>query len=244
MRVLFLLFTLNSLLLVACKKEDNTPKMPPQELPKVENFTFSNPTDITHNFYGPGVGQTFVYQGGEVGQAPEEEIRIERRSSTKMVMGITCIIHHDVVYLNNIIIEDTDDWLAQDDDGNLWYLGEFVKNYKDNGTFQDNDGSWEAGVDGALPGFWLPVNPTVGQKYYQEWLQDEAEDYATILATDASVTIGLGTYENCLKTEDINPFESGVTEHKYYAPGIGFILEEKYEDGELVEKVELVEIIE
>lgn len=232
------------LTVVGCSKDENINTTPPDALPDINAATFSEPTNITIPYYGPAANQTYIYVAGEVGKAPEEEVRINRKVATKVVMGIECIIHRDIVYLNGIVIEDTDDWLAQDDDGNLWYLGEFVINNKDNGQFANNDGSWEAGVDGALPGYWFPGNPTVGQFYYQEWYAGEAEDYAEVVAVNETVTIGMGTYTDCIKTKDINPSEPDEYEFKYYAPGIGMIKEELYEDDVLTEIGELVEIIE
>jgi len=231
--------------LTGCKKDDSSGILSiPDEVPLLSESTFSNPTVITNPFYGPPANKTYIYAAGETGMPPNEAIRIERRVTTKLVLDITCIIHHDLVFTNdNTLIEDTDDWLAHDDAGNLWYMGEFVKNYDDNGDFLDNDGSWKAGVNDALPGYWLPGNPVVGMVYYQEYEVGEAEDQAKILEIDATVTIALGTYTACLVTEDINPFEPEIIELKYYAPGIGFIKEEKFEDGELVEYVELIEII-
>lgn len=216
----------------------------PAPLPDVTSAVFTNPTTITNQYYGPGLNQILIYEGGEVGLEPEEEIRIERLTDTYQVMGITTIVQKDVVSFDGIVIEDTDDWLAQDDAGNLWYLGEIARNYdEDSGTFLDNEGSWEAGVDGALPGYWLPVDPQAGDTYMQEYLEGEAEDYAIVEGYE-TVTIGLGTYQDCLVTKDINPFEEDVYELKFYAPGVGLIKEEKYEMDELVEVVELTEIIE
>jgi len=232
---------LSIMTLVSCHKDQPVPKGPPAPLPDI-NAAVSEPTTITNPYYGPGTNQIYVYVGGEVGVDPEEEIRIERRSQTKQVMGITCIIHHDVVLLDGVLIEDTDDWLAQDDQGNLWYMGEFVENFEDDGTFADNDGSWEAGVDGALPGYWLSANPQPGDRYMQEYWPGEAEDFAGVEGF-ATVNIALGQFTDCLITRDINPFEENVYELKYYAPGIGFIKEEKYENGQLTELVELIEII-
>ncbi len=235
------------LMLLSCNDDDDAPiieQQLPEDLPDIEEAVFTNSTTITNPYYGPPSGTTYIYTAGEVGEEPEEEIRIDRRTATKVVMGVTCIIQHDVVLLDGIIIEDTDDWLAQDDDGNIWYFGEAVLNYDEEGNFLDSDGAWEAGVDGALPGYWLPINPTVGQTYYQEFYEDEAEDQAEVISINETVTIGLGTYNNCLVTKDINPFENGVYELKYYAPGIGLILEEQYENEVLVEVGELVEIVE
>jgi hypothetical protein len=231
-------------LINACSTTDEAPfpDQPQAPIPDFNSAVFTNSTAITNQYYGPGANQVYVYEGGEVGLDPEEEIIIERRQQTREVNGITCIIHNDIVYLEGIVIEDTDDWLAQDDAGNLWYMGEFVENYHDDGSFADNEGSWEAGVDDALPGYWMAANPQPGESYMQEYLQGEAEDYAEVVGFE-SVTIVLGTYDNCLVTRDINPFEPDVYELKYYAPGIGFIKEEKFDDGELEEVVELVEII-
>ena len=235
--------------LLACSSDDSpvpvqppTPIITPAPLPDIGTATFSNPTGITNLYYGPAQGQVLIYEAGEVGEEPEEEIRIERLTDTYEVMGITAIIQNDVVTIDDIVIEDTDDWLAQDDDGNLWYLGELSRNYEDDGTFIDNEGSWEAGVDGALPGYWLPANTQAGSAYMQEYLEGEAEDYASVEGFE-TVTIELGTYEDCLVTKDINPFEPDVYELKFYAPGLGMIKEEKYESEELVELVVLVEII-
>lgn len=231
-------------ILLSCSNDEEGPAAIPDQVPDFEEAVFSAPTDIGNPFYGPDAGQIYVYEGGEAGMPPEEEIRIERRAETRTVMGIDCIIHHDIVFKDAILIEDTDDWLAEDDSGNLWYFGEAVKNYDDEGNFQDDEGSWEAGVDGAVPGYWFPANPEVGDTYYQEFLEGEAEDQAEVLEVGVTVTIAMGTYEDCIVTKDYTLLEPGVYEKKYYAPGIGFIKEEKFEDDALIETLELVEIIE
>jgi hypothetical protein len=239
-----LIYTFCWTTLLSCSSDDSPALMPPLDsLPDFDMATFSNPTTITNQYYGPKEGQILVYEGGEVGFEPEEEIRIERLMSTYQVMGISAVVQRDVVRLNGIVIEDTDDWLAQDDAGNLWYMGDVAKNYQEDGRVIDTEGSWEAGVDGALPGYWLPANPQAGDEYMQEYLKGEAEDYASVEGFE-TVTIDLGTYDNCLVTKDINPFEPDEYELKYYAPGLGLIKEDKFEDDELVEVVVLVEIIE
>ena len=220
----------------------------PDELPDIEEADFSDPTNITNPYYGPMEGYIYEYLGfeledGELPDEPTEVIYIERKLETKVILGITSIIQRDFVSEDGVIREDTDDWLAQDDDGNLWYMGELSNSYDEDGNFIGTQGSWEAGVDGALPGYWLPADPFVGQVYYQEWYEGEAEDYAEVIAINKTVETEMGVYENVLVTKDINPFEEGVYELKYYASGTGLILEEKYEDEELVEIVYLAGII-
>ena len=48
-------------------------------------------------------------------------------------------------------MEVTDDWYAQDAEGNIWYIGEDTAEYE-NGKVSSREGSFEAGVDGAEPG--------------------------------------------------------------------------------------------
>ncbi|TRO64366.1 hypothetical protein [Christiangramia sabulilitoris] len=218
------------------------------DLPDFESAVFSDPTNITNPYYGPDEGYIYEYEGyeiedGEFPDEPSEVIIVERRAENKNILGISTVIQRDYVAEDGVIIEDTDDWLAQDDEGNLWYMGELSLNYDDEGNFLDTEGSWETGVDGALPGYWLPGNPQVGQRYYQEFYEGEAEDWAEVIALNETVILDVGTFENVLVTKDINPFESGVYELKYYAPGTGFIKEEKFEDDELVEIVILTGII-
>ena len=65
----------------------------------------------------------------------------------------------------------------------------------------------------------------------------EAEDYGEVLALDQSVTVIAGTYTGCLQTLDATPMEPDTIEHKYYAPGVGVVLEVDTESGERLELV-------
>ena len=70
-------------------------------------------------------------------------------------------IVRDTAYEDGVPIEDTLDWFAQDADGNVWYLGENTAEFED-GELTSRGGSFEAGVDGALPGIIMPVVPGAG----------------------------------------------------------------------------------
>ncbi len=64
----------------------------------------------------------------------------------------------DTVRSGGEIVEDTFDWYAQDDAGAIWYLGEDTAEFE-GGEIVSRDGSFEAGVDGALPGIAVPADP-------------------------------------------------------------------------------------
>jgi hypothetical protein len=83
----------------------------------------------------------------------------------------------------------------------------------------------------------MKANPQVGDIYRQEFLLGEAEDAAEVLALGESVTVPFGTFNNCLKTADFTPLEPDVLEHKFYAPGMGLVLELDPESGDRVELI-------
>jgi hypothetical protein len=95
----------------------------------------------------------------------------------------------------------------------------------------NTEGSWEAGVKGAKPGMVMPAKPTIGQIFRQEYLVGEAEDQAQIVALDEQASVPAGTFTGCIKTQEWSRLEPGVLEHKYYAPGVGVVLEVMTEGG-------------
>jgi hypothetical protein len=73
----------------------------------------------------------------------------------------------------------------------------------------------------------MRAHPNGGDTYFQEFAPDVAQDMATVIGTDRTVSILFGTYANVLLTKEWTPLEPSSVEHKFYAPGIGLILEEK-----------------
>lgn len=103
-------------------------------------------------------------------------------NNTRRFMGVPCVEVHDTVRLDGQVIEDTLDWYAKHRDGTVWYFGEDTKEYE-NGKLVSTKGSWQAGVNGALPGIVMPAQPQVGERYRQEYYRGEAKDMAEVLST-------------------------------------------------------------
>jgi hypothetical protein len=157
--------------------------------------------------------------GGEV-----EHNVVEVTNDRRRVMGVSTIVVHDLVTSGGEMVEDTFDWYAQDRNGDVWYFGEAVRNFED-GRFANTNGSWEAGVDGALPGLIMVADPIVGRAYRQEFYKGKAEDLAEIVRTGDSRRVSFGSFDEVLVTHDWSPLEPLVIEEKYYAPGVGLIYE-------------------
>jgi len=129
----------------------------------------------------------------------------------------------DSVTRGDELVEDTFDWYAQDADGAIWYLGEDTAEYE-GGRVVSREGSFEAGVDGALPGIALPGDPQPGMSYRQEYLAGEAEDEGAVLGVSELVEVPYGAFDAALLTRDTTPLEQTVEELKFYATGVGPVL--------------------
>jgi hypothetical protein len=145
------------------------------------------------------------------------------RVTKKLANGVTARVVRDTVTEDGALVEDTVDWYAQDAEGNAWYMGEKTGEYE-NGRIATRAGSWEAGVDGALPGLIMPADPKPGMSYRQEYLEGEAEDNAQVLAVGERVQVPAGSFEDAVLTRDTNELEPDVLEYKLYAPGTGVVL--------------------
>jgi hypothetical protein len=151
---------------------------------------------------------------------------LEVTNRTKKVAdGIEARVIRDAATENGVPVEITDDWYAQDKDGNVWYFGEAVDNYE-NGKLVDHEGSWEAGVDGAQPGIAMPADPKPGMTYRQEYSKGVAEDQGVIVTVgEERVEVPFDFYnKGVLMTRDTTPLEPKVQELKFYAPHVGPIL--------------------
>lgn len=206
------------------------------EIP-VEDFTQS--TDLTNPYLGHQTHALYIYEGHTV--EGMKRIEVQRTSSIKEISDIPCVAVNDKVWCNGIMIEETNEWAAQDNDGNVWLMGEDVDNYNDRGEIINHHVSWEAGIDGARPGIMMPANPDIGKKYRQEYYFNKAEDEAEVVEVDITVDIPLGSFSNCIKIREWTELEPDVTEYKYYAPGIGLIKEENVTEGEEVVLVDIRE---
>lgn len=223
----FLFFSCS--ILLSCKKDPVTRMIDLTYQPDTSPAKFSNPTNITHPYYPLTDGKVYRYEG----QTSDgfEVVEERRLNVTRVVQGITCVVSNFKAYLDGNLIEEAEDWFAQDNEGNVWYFGEEVDNYNPDGTLKDHGGSWEAGIDGARAGIIMPANPTPGLTYREEYYFDEAEDEAEILAINLDITIPYGHFTNCIRTRNWTDLEPTVEEEKLYAPGIGLIKEINLKEG-------------
>lgn len=203
--------------------------------PPIDQASFSLPaaTFASPNPYFPlKPGNTWTYTGGG------ETNVVTVTNTTKVIDGVAMIVVHDVVNIGGQVHEETDDFYAQHVDGTVWYFGEISKSFDDEGDLFDVHGSFKAGIGDAHPGIIMKAAPAVGDFYRQEFALGTAEDAGEVLSTTGSATAPAASCAGtCVVIRDINPFDPGTDESKYYAPGIGQILETDTTTGERLQEL-------
>lgn len=199
----------------------------PTSLPQSDEPVSLDPTEFTtkiDNPYWPmepGTRWTYLEldpDGGEL------TVEVTVTTATKTIAnGIEARVVRDTVRRDGEIVEDTFDWYAQDAAGAIWYLGEDTAEFE-GGEIVSREGSFEAGVDGALPGIAVPADPRPGMSYRQEYFAGEAEDNGAVLSVDELVEVPYGRFDGALMTRDTNALEPDVAELKFYAPDVGPVL--------------------
>lgn len=193
---------------------------------------------VDNPFFPLKPGTTYFYEGTSDGVPTSNEFFVT--PDTKEILGVETTVVRDLAFEEGVLVEKTFDWFAQDEDGNVWYLGEDTKLLDAAGNVISTEGSWEAGVDDAEAGIIMLADPHVGRRYHQEFAPGVAEDQAKVLSLHKSRCVLFGCFDDLLLTKEWTRLDPGVVDHKFYAEGVGFILGIAVKGGD--ERTELVEI--
>ena len=175
-------------------------------------------------------GLVLRYHGPDGGKKFRERVTITHK--TRMIEGVRATVVHDVLRRDDgTLAENTHDWYANDNNANVWYLGEATATYSHNGQVQSREGSWQAGVKGAVAGVIMPAGPSPTDAYRQEYWRGKAEDQAWIVQTNQTLRLPLGTYHRVVRTYEWSRLEKHNVSVKFYARGLGIVSEHDIAGG-------------
>ena len=162
-------------------------------------------------------GYYLVLKGGNV------ELIITVLNETKMVDGVETRVVEERETKGGKLREISRNYFAISKRTNdVFYFGEDVDIYKDSKVVS-HSGAWLSGVKGARFGLMIPGQPSLNARYYQEVAPGVAMDRVEIVSLSETVKTPAGEFTNCLKLKETTPLEPGVTDYKYYTPGIGMV---------------------
>jgi hypothetical protein len=196
--------------------------------PAARHAQFDHPRENPYFPLHPGT--RLRYRGSEDGERFRETVTVTSR--TRTILGVRTTVVRDVLRRSDgTVAERTRDWYAADNDGNVWYFGEATATFDERGHLESREGSWQAGVHGAVPGMIMPADPRPTDAYRQEFLRGHAEDQAWIVQRGATVRVPYGRLRHVVRTFEWSRLEPRVMSEKLYAPGLGIVKEHDLSGG-------------
>ncbi len=187
---------------------------------------FSNPTRIDNPWSPLAPGRRYVLEGlaNRGGGLLPHRVVFTVTDVTKEIHGIQCVAIWDEDFNEDKLAEAELAFFAQDNDGNIWTMGEYPEEYDIvSGEFLGAPSTWIHGLDGAQAGTLMLANPRTGTGYYLQGRVDAIQflDCAKVFKTGEKTCVPVGCFNNVLVTDEKSPLEGGGHQRKFYAPGIG-----------------------
>ena len=219
---------------------------PESALVALDPGQFTNPTAITNDYWPLKPGTQFVYEGFtmEEGVRTPHRIEITVTDLTKIIGGVRALVIHELDYVEDAVEEAELAFRAQDDEGNIWHLGEYTEIYSE----IDYVGGriWMEGYpEGARAGIMFPAEPQAGGPSMSQGFAPDPynwSDRGRVSSIDEQTTVAVGSYENVVVIEEFNNEEPGAIQLKYYASGVGVVRIGWGGDDALQEEMELIEL--
>ena len=194
------------------------------EFKEFDPKNFDRSTEITNKWMPMQPGTQWAYEGTAVddeGNKFNRRIEFTVTDLTKEINGVRTVVAWIVDYNNEEIIEKEIAFYAQDNQGNVWYLGEHPEEFAD-GKFVAAP-TWIAGVEESRPGVKMMAEPKPGvPEYFQGWGPAvEWSDYGHIEKMGQETCVPVDCYKDVLVIAESSLGETGASQFKYYVPEVG-----------------------
>ncbi len=194
-----------------------------------ENFdarNFQRPTIIDNEWFPLKPGTRFVWEGKTIDAEGDEEahrVVFTVTDLTKVIAGVRTVVGWDQDIVDGELAETEIIFLAQDDDGAVWSLGEYPEEYEDGKLVAAP--TWIHGIQGAVAGILVPANPRLGTpSFSQGWAPSvDFTDRGVVYQMGQKTTVPFGSFDDVLVIDEVNRKEPDAHALKYYARGVGSI---------------------
>jgi hypothetical protein len=194
-----------------------------KQLEDFDPSNFDNPTNIDNQWLPLQPGTQLVLDGvtEEAGNRIAHQIIFTVTDLTKVIDGVRTVVAYVVDISNNQPVEREIAFYAQDNDGNVWYLGEYPEVYEYEKIVEAP--AWIAGLKGAKAGIKMKVEPQLGMPSYSQGWGPAVNwtDRGQVAQMGQQTCVPVDCYEDVLVIEEFSREETGAFQLKYYAPGVG-----------------------
>lgn len=214
--------------------------------PVFEDFDpakFTHPTVINNAWLPIEPGNQWIYEGVTTSDGETQSHRLEFTVTdlTKEIAGVQTVVSYVVDYADGELVEKEIAFYAQDDDGNVWFFGEYPEEYEA-GTLVEAP-TWISGLEDAKPGLKMKAEPQLGTpSYFQGWGPGvEWTDFGQVDEMGVETCVLVDCYKDVLVIAESALDENGAFQLKYYARGVGNVRVGWRGDDETQEELQLVE---
>jgi len=194
---------------------------------KFEDFHpdhFSNSAHISNEWQPMKPGMRYTYEGTTVeddGAAVPHRIVINITDLQKVIGGVRSVVTYDMDYSDGELVEAELAFFAQDNEGNVWRMGEYPEEY-DEGKFVAAS-PWLHGLEDARAGIEMKANPQPGTpSYSQGWGPAVGwTDRGQVDQLGQKISVPAGSYEDVLVVAESSQSEPDAQQLKYFARGVG-----------------------
>ena len=196
-----------------------------EEFEDFDPNNFDHPTTIDNQWFPLKPGTQFVYEGFTV----EDEEEIPHRivftvtDLTKVINGVSAVVIFDRDFSDGELQEAELTFFAQDNDGNVWHLGQYSETY-DAEELVGGQAFLVGHLEGVRAGIMMLAEPKLGTPSYSQGFAPPPfnfTDRGRVFQTGQQTNVPFGDFEDVLVIEEFNQEEPNAFQLKYYAPSVG-----------------------
>ncbi|MCA9742362.1 MAG: hypothetical protein H6695_13690 [Deferribacteres bacterium] len=187
---------------------------------------FSHSTNIDNQWFPLKPGTRLTWEGttiDEEGEAIPHRVVFVVTDLTKVIGGVRSVVCWDQDYSDGSLEETELVFFAQDNDGNVWHLGQYPEVYEDSKLVEAP--AWLHGYEDAVAGIMMKAAPKMdAPSYSQGWGPAVGwTDRGMAHQMGQSVAVPAGSYDDVLVIKEWAKEEPDAFQLKYYAKGVGNI---------------------
>jgi hypothetical protein len=215
--------------------------IPCRQIARFDDDDFPRRPRITNRFL-PMVPGTRLTLEGNVEGVPHR-VQFTVTDLTKEVADVHTLVIWDTDTSEDELVESELAFFAQDEDGNVWNLGEYPEEFE-NDQFIGAPSTWITGEDGAKAGVHMPARRGVSSRLYLQGFAPEIDflDCARIADRNVEICVLGRCTDQGLVTHETNLLDpEGGIQSKYHMPRVGIVRIASV-DPPTGENLELVEV--
>lgn len=233
------------MILAACSGSPDKKPTDTFTVTRLDKSTFVDPLTGSNHWLPLKPGTQWVRDGTTlIGNREVPNVIVTTvTDAVRVVAGVKTVLVYDHGIAAGQVVQNSLDYLAQDKAGNVWDLGSTTEQFEA-GRYIAVDEAWLHGVDGAIGGILMPANPTTSTPAWAiATPPDEPGDAAEVVKIGKKCVL-FGCYGRVIVIREGKEVALD-NEFKYYAYGVGQILNEsrsqdRHEDfEELINDIQL-----